>query len=312
MSEAEYNVGVAYRDGSVVRRDLDRALASFLAAMHAEPKSVVGMMAACEAASMLLVQAHCTRANLTTHEELSALLPAASANGTDVRCRLEAMERVLQAPATGDAAAHDRSQRLASRAQQLLEDAITVADKYRAKQLGAGAAVRADKAQGTRDDAGEAWAAGASPTAAMPETRCRSVAETVRQQGDVYLASASARTLLGRLLLGGEACASWVPSLEHHDEAMRPGLPAHTPASPASASRRLSREGACSHRVNSLSHTLPPQSFSPVRARSRDSYLLLPHVSQVSLWSGTWRRPGPCLSRRPAWAKALLVLCLLE
>ena len=48
------------------------ALASFLAAMHAEPKSVVGMMAACEAASMLLVQAHCTRANL---EEAAVLGP---------------------------------------------------------------------------------------------------------------------------------------------------------------------------------------------------------------------------------------------
>ena len=116
VSEAEYNVGVAYRDGSVVRRDLDRALASFLAAMHAEPKSVVGMMAACEAASMLLVQAHCTRANLTTHEELSAWWPAASANGTDARSRLEAMDRVLRVPATADAAACDSSQRLATNA----------------------------------------------------------------------------------------------------------------------------------------------------------------------------------------------------
>lgn len=271
MSEAEYNVGVAYRDGSGASRDLDRALASFLAAMHAEPKSVVGMMAACEAASMLLVQAHCTRANLTSHEELSVWLPAASANATDVRTPLEAMDRVLQAPATADAAAHDSSQRLASRAQQLLEDAITVADKYRAKQLHAGADVRADKAHATRDEAGEAWAAGASPTASMAEPL--SVAETVRQHGDVYLASASARTLLGRLLLGGETCASWVPSLEHHHEAMRPGLPANTPASPASAARRLSREGACSHRVNTLSHTLAPQSCPPHRARSRDGCL---------------------------------------
>ena len=273
MSEAEYNVGVAYRDGGVVRRDLDRALASFLAAMHAEPKSVVGMMAACEAASMLLVQAHCTRANLTTHEELSAWWPAASANGTDARSRLEAMDRVLRVPATADAAACDSSQRLARRAQQLLEDAITVADKYRAQQLHAGAGVRADKAHAPRDDAGEAWAAGASRTAWMPETRGRSVADTLRLHRHVYLASAPARTLLGRLLLGGETCASWVPSLEHHPEAMRPGLPARTPASPASAARRLSRAGTCSHRVHSLSHTLGPQSRPPLCARSRDGCL---------------------------------------
>ena len=273
VSEAEYNVGVAYRDGGVVRRDLDRALASFLAAMHAEPKSVVGMMAACEAASMLLVQAHCTRANLTTHEELSAWWPAASANGTDARSRLEAMDRVLRAPATADAAAHDSSQRLARRAQQLLEDAIAVADKYRAQELHAGAGARADKAHAPREDAGEACAAGASGTAWMPETRGRSVADTLRQHRHVYLASAPARTLLGRLLLGGETCASWVPSLEHHPEAIRPGLPARTPASPASAARRLSRAGTCSHRVHSLSHTLGPQSRPPLCARSRDGCL---------------------------------------
>ena len=273
MSEAEYNVGVAYRDGGVVRRDLDRALASFLAAMHAEPKSVVGMMAACEAASMLLVQAHCTRANLTTHEELSAWWPAASANGTDARSRLEALDRVLRAPATADAAAHDSSQRLARRAQQLLEDAIAVADKYRAQELHAGAGARADKAHAPREDAGEACAAGASGTAWMPETRGRSVADTLRQHRHVYLASAPARTLLGRLLLGGETCASWVPSLEHHPEAIRPGLPARTPASPASAARRLSRAGTCSHRVHSLSHTLGPQSRPPLCARSRDGCL---------------------------------------
>ena len=222
---------------------------------------------------MLLVQAHCTRANLTTHAELSAWWTAASANGTDARSRLEAMDRVLQAPATADAAACDSSQRLARRAQQLLEDAITVADKYRAQQLHAGAGVRADKAHAPRDDAGEAWAAGASRTAWMPETLGRSVADTLRQQGHVYLASAPARTLLGRLLLGGETCASWVPSLEHHPEAMCPGLPARTPASPASAARRLSRQGACSPCVHSLSHTLGPRSRPPLCARSRDGCL---------------------------------------
>ena len=274
VSEAEYNVGVAYRDGGVVRRDLDRALASFLAAMHAEPKSVVGMMAACEAASMLLVQAHCTRANLTTHEELSAWWPAAGANGTDARSRLEAMDRVLRVPATADAAACDSSQRLARRAQQLLEDAITVADKYRAQELHAGAGARADKAHAPREDAGEACAAGASGTAWMPETRGRSVADTLRLHRHVYLASAPARTLLGRLLLGGESvrpgCPLWSITLS---EAIRPGLPARTPASPASAARRLSRAGTCSHRVHSLSHTLGPQSRPPLCARSRDGCL---------------------------------------
>ena len=127
VTAAHYNLGVAYRDGQGVERNLSRALHHLSLAAAASDDPAVSVHAKSAAASVLFTQALCLRGNLSAPSDIAAFMLEAQEESSESAPALPPLPEALAVNAGADVEAEVRAK--IDRARDLLEEAVAAGDR---------------------------------------------------------------------------------------------------------------------------------------------------------------------------------------